>query len=98
MSNGTKPHVTVAVVMPLGPNDDPLDTIKSIRAYMVHSRTIIVVDDTHRPDTAKQLAALGQDVHVVAAGKLVTHSVRSWDVLDEQAIRGFFARRRKENP
>lgn len=31
---------------------------------------------------------------LVKAGKLVTHSVRSWQNMDEQAIRGYFAERR----
>jgi hypothetical protein len=68
MHDHQKTAVRVAIVMPLGPNDDVTDTLASIQTYTTKSRMIIVVDDTGKPETAKTLQACGKDVHVVKAG------------------------------
>ena len=62
-----KKSVKLAIVMPLGPNDHLIDTVKSIQAYTSPSRVIIVVDDTKKTETPETLQKLGKDVHVIKA-------------------------------
>lgn len=61
-----KRAVRVAVVMPVGPDEDVEDTLESIRAFIDPSRAIVLVDDTG----AKELGARAEarpDVHVLPA-------------------------------
>ncbi len=64
----TLPSIDLVVVMPLGPNDDPLDTLQSVLTYATTSRAIIVVDDTHKPETPSLIHELDKDIVVIPAG------------------------------
>ena len=58
--------VRLVVVMPVGPGEDPSDTLESIRAYTDSSRAVVLVDDTGSHALAASVAG-DPDVHVVPA-------------------------------
>jgi len=60
-------RVDAVVVMPVGPNDDALDTAESLVAYLAPPRAIVVVDDT-RGEGADMaaVAALSPDIDIIA--------------------------------
>lgn len=58
--------VRLVVVMPVGPGEDPSDTLASIRAYADPSRAVVLVDDTGSEGLAASVAG-DADVHVVPA-------------------------------
>ncbi|WP_217921108.1 hypothetical protein [Miltoncostaea oceani] len=59
-------HVRLVVVMPIGPGEDPSDTLESVRAYTDPSRAVVLVDDTGSDALAASVAG-DPDVHVVPA-------------------------------
>ena len=58
-------RVRVVVVMPVGPDDDAVDTIASAQHYLGPSRAILVVDDTGDPSRGAAIDQLGDEVHVI---------------------------------
>jgi len=60
------PLVRLAVVIPAGPADDVVDTLRSVLRYTSSPRAVVVVDDTGR-DMRDVLEAMSPEVHVLAA-------------------------------
>lgn len=62
------PPVALAVVIPAGPSDDVVDTVRSVLHYTSSPRTVAVVDDTGTGGrTRADLERLSPDVKVVPA-------------------------------
>lgn len=61
-------QVQCVVVVPLGPQDDPTDTVDSVLAYLGPSLWVVVVDDSGRPEVPALLQTRDDRVTVVAAG------------------------------
>ena len=59
--------IELAVVVPAGPRDDVVDTVRSILYWTTSDRRVVVVDDTGNPSLAGELAALDHTVHVLPA-------------------------------
>ena len=59
--------VELAVVVPAGPRDDVVDTVRSILYWTTPDRVLVVVDDTHRPALAGELARLDPSIVVLPA-------------------------------
>jgi hypothetical protein len=64
----SKPHMDLVVVVPVGPNDDPSDTINSIQCYMTESRKVIVVDDSNDETMNRMIGGLGDEIDIIKAG------------------------------
>jgi hypothetical protein len=66
LQRGTRP--AIAVVIPAGPADNVVDTLRSALEYTRSPRYIVVVDDAARA-TKSEIEALSSDVHVIRAPK-----------------------------
>jgi hypothetical protein len=53
--------------MPVGPNDEALDSVRSVLHYIRPPRTVVLVDDTQGHVDLAAAAALSDDVHVLPA-------------------------------
>jgi hypothetical protein len=56
-----------AVVMPVGPNDEALDSVRSVLHFIAAPRAIVLVDDTQGRVDLAAAAALSDDVEVLPA-------------------------------
>jgi len=57
------------IVMPVGPHEDPADyrdTLRSVAAYAEPSTSVLLLDDTARPDLRRSVADIGVRVDVLA--------------------------------
>lgn len=60
-------EIELAVVVPAGPRDDVVDTMRSILHWTTADRRVVVVDDSGRCDLAAELAGLDPTVTVIPA-------------------------------
>jgi hypothetical protein len=56
-----------AVVMPVGPHDEALDSVRSVLHYIARPRAVVLVDDAQGRVDLAAAAALSDDVHVLPA-------------------------------
>lgn len=59
--------IELAVVVPAGPRDDVVDTVRSILHWTTSDRVVVVVDDTRREGLADELAELDPSIVVLPA-------------------------------
>ncbi len=71
MTGATEPRAqfrcSLGVVIPAGPGDDVVDTVRSVLRYTDQPRRIIVVDDTPDRQVESQLMTLSPDIVTVSA-------------------------------
>lgn len=58
-------RVRVVVLMPVGPDDDATDSVRSALHHLGPSRAVAVIDDTRDASRRPEIDELGPEVHVV---------------------------------
>jgi hypothetical protein len=73
-----KTNVKLCVVLPVGPNNNGTDAIKSIQTYATNSKVIIVVDDSNKPTTKKSILKVEKNVVIIKAAPFIGLQGNLW--------------------